>query len=224
MKLHGQISSFWGYILAILIGGSLLCAYWWFIGKVLMPRPHEQDSFPVTVPAAPLSQPEHASSVIPTTNILHPRHHPVPAIPPITVTGVTVTQTLEAGKKIVLNLMLNNNTGHGFEMKTLTVTGIQNFYGDPDKDKEMEDSLWRIIEERNGTQVPLILPSRVTNMAFTAETVPLTAELVADLKSQSKVAYFLIQLRDKNGVIVLDFCGHTNSNNRFDYCRSHNGP
>jgi len=175
-------------------------------------------------PSAPNPQNQAPSPVAPNSHNTRLNQKPVHATPPVTVTGVQVTQTLAVGKKIVLNLLLQNNTGAAFEMKTLTVTGIQPFYGDAARDKQIEDYLWQIVESKNGTQTPLILPSRVTDMAFTAETISLTQDLISDLQSQARVAYFLIQFRDMNGAVVLDFCGHTNSDNRFDYCRSHNGP
>jgi hypothetical protein len=145
------------------------------------------------------------------------------AMPPITVTAVNVTQVMEVGKKMVLSISLRNNTGAALEIRSLSVTGIQPSYDDPTQMKSLEDQLWALIEERNGSQVPLFLPSRTESMAYTAETVPLTPELIVDLQSEKKVAYFLVQLRDREDTVILDFCGHTNKDNRFDYCRYHNG-
>jgi hypothetical protein len=151
---------------------------------------------------------------------------PQPAKPlqPVTITAVNVVQVLEVGKKIVLNLSLRNNVGSALEVRTIAVTGIQPYLEDPLQMKTMEDQLWEILEQKNGRETPFVLPSRTDVMAFTSETIPLTQELIDGLKSGTKLAYFLVQMKDKDGSIILDFCGHTNSSGGVDYCRYHNGP
>lgn len=146
------------------------------------------------------------------------------SLQPVTITAANVVQVLEVGKKIALNLSLRNNVGSALEIRAIAVTGIQPYLEDPLQMKALEDQLWELLEQKSGQEAPFILPSRTDVMAFTSETVPLTQELIDGLKSGTRVAYFLVQMKGKDGSIILDFCGHTNSSGGINYCRYHNGP
>lgn len=49
MRLHQQLdksSSVWGYVICAVCGAMLLCAYWWFAGKVFTPVKNKQPKQP----------------------------------------------------------------------------------------------------------------------------------------------------------------------------------
>lgn len=173
--------------------------------------------------ASPHLEPKRETSL--NTGPLRNQHAPEVKKAPrlITVTGAQAGP-VQVGKKIRLQLGLKNNSDSAFEIRALAITGIEPFYDDPVKDRQVEDYIWARVTGYAGEVAPLILPSHNDALAYSTETIPLTQELFDDLQSGARVAYLAVQMRDKDGTVILEFCGHTRTGGGVDYCRAHNGP
>jgi hypothetical protein len=69
MKLHPYMPGYRGYIVCAIAGSTLLCAYWWFVGKIFTPQPIPQppeiawqNPAPITY-GTPLSERELSATV-----------------------------------------------------------------------------------------------------------------------------------------------------------------